>query len=139
MIARIPQRTMDDCVTCVVAMVTGYSYERVCDDSARYAQRTSNGKFYEWWVEYLQHQGLKVELRPFMQAYELWKTGGQTVGILGMTIPRLKRRHVAALDAAGVVDPADGCPDHLHLADYVESRCSQGVVIDAEFLAILRH
>jgi hypothetical protein len=36
-----------------------------------------------------------------------------------------------------VVDPADGFPVHLHLADdYVASRLPQGVVIDTEFLVI---
>ena len=129
---------MNDCVTCVVAMVTGYPYEHVLEDSKRYPQQTSDGKYYEWWVDYFQHQRLKVEFRPFMGAYDLWKEADRAVGILGMTIPHLKRRHVAAVDQAGVVDPADGCPDHIHLADYIQSRLPQGVVFDTEFLAILR-
>jgi hypothetical protein len=35
MIERIPQRAMDDCATCVAAMVMGfpYSYEKVLEDS----------------------------------------------------------------------------------------------------------
>jgi hypothetical protein len=135
MIERIPQRSMDDCVTCVVAMVMGYPYERVLRDSDRYEQQNSSGKFLEWWVEYIQHQGRRVQFRPFMEAYDLWKRPRQ-VGILGMTVPHLKRRHVAAVDMAGVVDPADGSPDHIHLADYVASRLPQGVVFDTEFLAI---
>ncbi len=73
-----------------------------------------------------------------MGAYDLWKEGGRTFGILGMTIPHLKRRHVAAVDQAGVVDPADGYLDHIHLADYIQSRLPQGVVFDTDFLAILR-
>ncbi|HVB82274.1 MAG TPA: hypothetical protein VNE82_20265 [Candidatus Binataceae bacterium] len=118
-------------------MVTGYSYERVLDDSKRYEQQTKDGKFYEWWVDYLQHRGLKVDFRRFIAAYDLWKDGGRTVGILGMTIPHLKRRHVVAVDAGGVVDPADGCPDRLNLADYIASRLPQGVVFDDVFLAIV--
>jgi hypothetical protein len=137
-ITRIPQRTVSDCAICVVAMVTGYPHERVSADSGRYVQQTSDGKFYEWWVDYLQHQGWKVEFRPFTEAYDLWKNGGQLLGILGMTIPRLKRRHVVVVEALGVVDPASGCPDHLHLADYIEDRLPQGVVFDTEFLAIHR-
>jgi len=35
-IVRIPQRTMDDCVICAVAMVMDYPYERVLTDSERY-------------------------------------------------------------------------------------------------------
>ena len=58
MLTRIPQRTQDDCVTCVVAMVRR-SYERVARDSQRYPNRTSDGKFYEWWVDYLEHEGLR--------------------------------------------------------------------------------
>src|ERR1700731_3278434 len=117
MIKRIPQRSMDDCVTCVVAMVMGYPYERVLKDGDCYEQQNSAGKFLEWWVEYIQHKGRTVRLRPFVEAYDLWKNPRQ-VGILGMTVPDLRRRHVAAVDIAGVVDPADGCPDHVHLADY---------------------
>lgn len=137
-IKRIPQRTTDDCVTCVVAMVMGYPYERVLIDAVRYEKTNSDGKFLEWWVAYIQHEGLRVEFRPFMEAYSLWKGQGRTVGILGMTVPALKRRHVVALDAAGVIDPADGFPDHMHLSDYVGSRLPQGIIFDTEFLAIYR-
>jgi hypothetical protein len=73
-----------------------------------------------------------------MGAYDLWKEDGRTVGILGMTIPHIKRRHVAAVDQAGVIDPADGSPDRVHLADYIESRLPQGFVFDTEFLALVR-
>jgi hypothetical protein len=138
MIERIPQRAMDDCVTCVVAMVMGYPYELVLEDSARYEQQSSGGKFLEWWVAYIQHQGRTVQFRPFMEAYDLWKSPRQAVGILGMTIPHLSRRHVVAVDAAGVIDPADGSPDHIYLADYILSRISQGVIFDSEFLMIYR-
>jgi hypothetical protein len=136
MIKRIPQRGIDDCAICVVAMVMGYTYERVLQDSDHYEQQNVRGKFLEWWVEYIRDEGQTAQFRPFVEAYDLWKSPGRTVGILGMTIPHLKRRHVAAVDAAGVVDPANGFPDHLHLADYVASRLPQGVVFDTEFLAI---
>jgi hypothetical protein len=53
-----------------------------------------------------------------------------------MTIPYLKRRHVAAVDPAGVVDPADNFPDHMSLLDYVSSRSSQGFIFDLDYLAI---
>jgi hypothetical protein len=106
-------------------------------DSTRYDKQNSMGKFIEWWMPYMHEQGLRVALRPFMDAYSLWRSPeGRTVGILGMTLPHLKRRHVAAVDAAGVIDPADGFPDHLHLADYIASRLPQGVVFDNDFLAV---
>lgn len=129
---------MDDCVTCVVAMVMGYSYERILEDSARYEQRSTEGKFLEWWVPYIQHQGRTVNFRPFMEAYDLWKSPHEAAGILGMTIPHLKWRHVVAVDAAGVVDPADGFPEHMHLAEYIACRLPGGFVFDTEFLAVYR-
>src|SRR5271170_4575504 len=118
MIVRIPQRTMDDCVICAVAMVMGYPYERVLMDSERYEQRSSAGKFLEWWLGYIGDEGRTAQRRPFLQMYDLWKSPIQAVGILGMEFQHHERRHVVAVDAAGVVDPASGCPDHIHLADY---------------------
>jgi hypothetical protein len=138
MIERIPQKTLDDCTTCVVAMVMGYTYEQVLEDTRPYARRNADGKYLEWWVEYIQHKGLTVAFRPFMEAYDLWKSPGQTVGILGMTIPHMQRRHVVAIDAEGVIDPADGRPNRMHLAEYVASQLAIGIVIDTEFLAIYR-
>lgn len=126
---------MNDCVICVVAMVTGYSYEQVLKDSEHYTKHDAEGKF-EWWVEYIQHEGRTVQRSPFIEAFNLWKSPRRTVGILGMDIPHLKRAHVAAVDAAGVVDPADGFPDHLHLADYCAHRLQDGFVLHADFLAI---
>jgi len=119
-------------------MVMGYTYERVQNDSMSYEKQNNKGKFLEWWVEYIQHQGLRIEFRPFMEAYNLWKSHDRTVGILGMTVPDQRRRHVVAVDSAGVIDPADGFPEHMHLSDYVMSRLPQGVVFDTEYLAIYR-
>jgi hypothetical protein len=128
---------MDDCAICVVAMVMGYSYERVFQDSLRYEKQLSNGKFFEWWVPYIQHQGRRVEFRPFEEAFGLCEKQRYAVGILGMTLPLLKRRHVVALDIAGVIDPADGCPDHMPLVNYIAFRLPYGVVFDDhEFLVI---
>jgi len=127
---------MTDCAICVVAMVTGYPYERVVHDRERYAQQTADGKYYEWWVDYIQHEGWTVQFRPFIEAYGLWKNDGPTAGILGMTIPHLQVRHVAVLDAKGVIDPADGFPDHIHLVDYILQRLPDGVVFDNEFLTV---
>lgn len=135
MIKKISQRQMEDCVTCVLAMVTGYSYEQVEADRSRYSETTSDGKFYEWWFEYLPREGFQIDRRPFMRAYDLGREK-QTVGILGMTIERLKRRHVVALDAFGVVDPATGFPDHFDLAAYIHRRLPEGFVFDGDFLAI---
>ena len=117
-------------------MALDYPYERVLADSNRYEQRSSAGKFLEWWLGYIGDEGWKAERRPFLQMYDLWKSPVQAIGILGMEFPQHQRRHIVAVDAAGVVDPADGFPDHIHLADYVLSRREQGAVFDSDFLMI---
>jgi hypothetical protein len=65
MLLAISQRTTDDCVVRVLAMVMGppYDYERVLQDSARYQKVTANGKFLGWWDTYLKDEGFKVEYR----------------------------------------------------------------------------
>jgi hypothetical protein len=138
MILRIPQRGMMDCAICAVAMVMGppYSYERVAADSARYEHVTREGKFHEWWVPYLQHEGFAVCFRPASDLSALGQFGGTVVGLFGMTIPHVRMRHVVAVDALGVVDPADNFPDYVALSEYAHGRVGQGVVFDDEFLAV---
>jgi hypothetical protein len=136
LVSRVPQRTRDDCVICTVAMALGYSYKRVQSDSRAYPQLTEDGKFFEWWVGYMQDEGRHIALRPSIEAYDLWKHQDGTVGILGMTIERERRRHVAALDTVGVVDPANGAPDHVELAEYIIGRCAQGFLFDPDFLLV---
>jgi hypothetical protein len=135
LLSRLPQRTQEDCVICVVAMIMGYSYKRVLRQSGAYPE-TENGKFFEWWVGYMQDEGYRVTRQPFMSAYDLWKDKSGAVGMLGMTIEHEQRRHVAAIDAAGVVDPASGAPDHIHLAEYIVARRALGIEFDSEFLLV---
>ena len=137
MIHRVEQRGQLDCVTCVVSMVMGsdFPYERVDADSERY-QKTKDGKFYEWWVEYLQHNGFRVYFRPFSGLYQIKCFGGEVVGILGLTIPHERMRHVVAVDELGIVDPSTGAPDHFDIAEYVKARVADGLVFDEKFLAV---
>jgi hypothetical protein len=134
-LTRIPQREPEDCLICTVAMVLGYSYERVLSDSQRYPQQL-DGKYDEWWVDYIQHQGRRVVFRPTSEAHDLVRFPKATVGILGITFYHLKRRHVVALDSMDVLDPRDGQPDHMRLADYMMLNGPDGFDFDSEFLVI---
>ena len=138
MISRIRQRTKADCALCVVAMVMGqpYTYERVLADSLRYPKWDSDGKFPAWWETYLREQGFKAVYCSCSQLPLISTFGGNVVAVLGMNIPSHEASHVVAVDECGVVDPADGAPDHVSLSEYIPSRIAQGVVFDDEFLAV---
>jgi hypothetical protein len=118
-------------------MALGYTYERVLTDEAGYLKQTGNGKFYEWWAEYIAHQGLQQDLRPLNEAANLQSFHGpRAVGILGLTFEHLRWRHVAAIDVVGVVDPANGFPNHMEVAEYVATRQAQGGTFDRDFRVI---
>ncbi|HTU44873.1 MAG TPA: hypothetical protein VMF91_07415 [Bryobacteraceae bacterium] len=138
MIIRIPQRRLDDCVICAVAMVMGppYSYERVAADSDKYPKTSVEGKFPAWWETYLVEEGFDACYCRFNGLYALRNYTGAVVGLLGMDIPHLNRGHVVAVDEVGVVDPADNAPDHVALADYIASRLPDGIVFHDVFLAV---
>jgi hypothetical protein len=73
MVKRIPQRTMEDCSICVLAMGMGgpYDYERVLRDSAKYQATAGNGKFLAWWERYLADEGFQGVYRPFADLCKL--------------------------------------------------------------------
>lgn len=138
MIARIPQRTQDDCAICAVAMVMGppYSYERVLADSAKYSKISSDGKFSAWWETYFRDEGFECIFCQFDGLHALGQYGGVVAGMLGMDIPHLNRGHIVAVDELGVVDPADNAPDHVPLGAYVRNRVQDGVVFHTKWLAV---
>lgn len=138
MIRRIAQRQQDDCAICVVAMLMEplHYYDRVCIESGKYEKNGPSGKFYAWWESYLTDNGFRLCYRPFMDLYELPRFGGRVVGVLGMDMPQLRFSHIVCVDEIGVVDPADGAPDHIELAEYVLSRRAHGAVFHKEFLAV---
>jgi hypothetical protein len=121
-------------------MVMGhpYSYERVLNDSDKYAKFSDSGKFFSWWEPYLRDECFQVCYRPFSDLYALPRFGGCVVGLLGMDIPHIKMVHIVAVDELGVIDPADNAPDHIEINEYVISRKAQGVNFHSEFLAIER-
>jgi hypothetical protein len=138
MIDRIAQRTKDDCAICTVAMVMGepYTYERVLTESAEFPMRTDGGKFLAWWEPYLARERFEKAYRPFLDLYQLPRSNGNVRGILGMEVSHLRKRHVVAVDELGIIDPADGAPDHIDIQEYVLSRLPQGFRFDDEFLAV---
>lgn len=140
MIDRIPQRTQTDCAICVVAMVMGhlYTYERVMNDSMKYAKVAEDDKFYAWWEPYLRDEGFRAAYRPFLDVYSLPQFDGRIVGLVGMGLPHLKVGHIVAVDEIGIIDPANNAPDHMEIAEYVRSRKSQGANFHGEFLAVER-
>ncbi len=140
MIERISQRTETDCAICTVAMVMGppYSYERVLRDSAKYPEVLENGKFRAWWEPYLRTEGFQAVYRPFLDLYNLPRFRGRLVGLLGMTITQMEKRHIVAADEIGIIDPAGEAPDHIEIGTYIMDRKSQGFTFDDDFLAVER-
>jgi hypothetical protein len=138
MIARLPQRTKDDCAICVVAMVMRfpYTYERVLQDSSKYPKFTPDGKFPAWWETYFRDEGFDAFYCHSDGLYALPDYGGNVLGMLGMDIPYLKAAHIVAVDEIGVVDPADNAPDHLPLQEYVWNRLHDAVVFHDHWLAV---
>ena len=138
MIVRIPQREQDDCVISAVAMIMGppYTYDRVLMDSGNYEQICPDGMFPAWWETYLRNEGFQFAYRPFMELYNLIHHRGRVVGLLNMDFPHLNKGHIVAVDEVGVIDPADGSPDHIALEEYIRPRISQGAKFHDEFLAV---
>ena len=136
MIVRIPQRTMDDCVICSVAMVTGYTYERVLKDSESYERETPEGEFPAWWETYLKAEGYRTEYQDFMRLYDIVRHDGRVVGLLMMNFPAKQASHIVAVDEQGIVDPATGARDHTPIEEYIGPRLADGAEFHKEFLWI---
>jgi len=137
MIERIPQRSEDDCVICVVAMVMGapYSYEKMLIDSQPYKKTCTDGTSIAWWERYLVDKGFQIQ-RCLTSSLHLFPATRGVVGILGMDMPHLKRGHLVAVDECGIIDPADNAPDHVSIPEYFRARRAQGVVFQDDFLAV---
>jgi len=72
---KISQRTGDDCLICVLAMVMRppYSYEKVLQDSKKYQQTNDRGRFLPWFADYLKDEGFEVEHRPIVRPQNVFK------------------------------------------------------------------
>lgn len=133
-IIRVPQRTNTDCAICCVAAVLGVPYETVLSDRReRYGHMDDNTS---WWSEYLADQGLHCKWAPTGTMARLEAHGGTALGLLVMTHPTCGRAHMVAADELGIVDPADGSPDHIPFDTYPELRRAQGFEFQSEFLLI---
>jgi hypothetical protein len=86
---KISQRTEDDCVVCVLAMVMGapYTYEKVLQDSRKYPTTDNEGHTIAWWK-------------------------------LVFQIPHMKMGHIVAIDRFGVIDPQDRPAEYRSVDDF---------------------
>lgn len=120
---KISQRTGRDCLICVLAMVMGYTYERVLQDSAKYRQTDDQGRTRSWWVEYLNDEGFEVEHRPMSDLRTFSELASLPEGSRAMLVfhmPHLKINHIVAIDRGGVIDPRDDPPEYKSVGDFSE-------------------
>lgn len=109
---KISQRTGDDCVICVLAMVMGppYTYEKVLQDSKKYRQTDDRGRFLPWFADYLRDEGFEVEHRPMTDPRTLSDLASlpeASRAMLVFRMPHRKINHIVAIDHRGVIDPQD--------------------------------
>jgi hypothetical protein len=135
-VVRINQREMTDCAICVAAMVLSYSYERVLEDRRRRYPQLDNKT--AWWEWYFQDEGRVVDYLPLAQLQVVQVKDSAVIGVLMANNPAIEKGHVVVVDEVGVVDPADGCPDHLMFARWASLKVTQGFVLDRDFLAVAR-
>jgi len=102
MMEKISQRTEDDCVICVVAMVMGppYTYERVLQDSKKYPRTDNEGRTIAWWKDYLKDEGFEIEQRPLsdLRSFsDLACLPETNRAMLVFQIPHMKMGHIVAV------------------------------------------
>lgn len=120
---KVSQRTGDDCVVCVLAMVMGppYTYERVLENSKKYQQTDDRGRFVAWWAEYLKDEGFEVEHRAMSDPAtfsDLASLPAGTRAMLVFRMPHLKINHIVAIDHCGVIDPQDYPAEYQSVPDF---------------------
>jgi hypothetical protein len=107
---KVSQRTGDDCLICVLAMVMGppYTYERVSRDSQKYRHTDDQGRFVAWFADYLRDEGFEAEHRPISDLRTFSDLASLPEGRRAMLVfrmPHLKINHVVAIDHRGIIDP----------------------------------
>ena len=134
-VVSVNQRQRDDCAICTAAMVMSYPYEQVLEDRhqryPRFDDKTA------WWEWYFQDEGRQIEYLPLQERDAIRANHSNVLGVIGLKHHGLSVGHIVVLDELGVVDPADGLPDHMAFADWRIARLSQGFVLEREFLAVL--
>jgi hypothetical protein len=125
MMEKISQRTEDDCVICVLAMVMGppYNYERVLQDSKKYRRTDDKGRTVAWWKDFLEDEGFEIEQRPLSDSRsfsDLASLQENSRAMLVFRMPHLKIGHVVAIDRCGVIDPQDDPAEYKDVDDFCE-------------------
>jgi hypothetical protein len=120
---KISQRTGDDCVLCVLAMVMGqpYTYERVLQDSKNYPKTNAAGQNIAWWKGYLSDEGFEVEIRPLSDPESFSDLASLPEGsraMLVFQIRDMKIGHIVAIDQFGVIDPQDHPAEYRSVDDF---------------------
>lgn len=116
-------------------MVLSYRYERVLEDRQQRFPQFDNKT--SWWEWYFLDEGRQIEYLP-LQARDLIQDHDSNVlGVIGLKHHGHAMGHIVVLDELGVVDPAEGFPDHMSFADWRVAKLSQGFVLEPEFLAVL--
>lgn len=122
---KISQRTADDCLICVLAMVMGppYTYERLLQDSKKYRKTNDQGLFVAWFADYLHDEGFEVEHRPMSDLRTFSDLASLPEGSRAMLVfhmPHLKINHIVAIDQGGVIDPRDDPPEYKSVDNFRE-------------------
>jgi len=133
-VRRVPQRGIDDCAICAVAMVLGHEYERVQTDRRQRYDHFDDKT--AWWEHYLEDEGRTCQYVPTTALDSIAKQGADVLGLLVMHHHQERASHVVAIDELGFVDPSDGFPDHVPFDRYPLIKGAQGFVPDQDFLAI---
>ncbi len=123
MMEKISQRTEDDCVICVLAMVMGppYNYERVLQDSKKYRRTDDMGRTVAWWKDYLKDEGFEIEQRPLsdLRSFsDLASLPADSRAMLVFRMPHLKIGHIVAIDRFGVIDPQERPAGYRSVNDF---------------------
>jgi hypothetical protein len=121
---KISQRTGNDCVICVLAMVMGppYTYEKVLQGSKKYLKTNAAGQTVAWWKDYLTDEGFEIEMRPLSDPKsfsDLASLPKDSRAMLVFEIPHMKIGHIVAIDRFGVIDPQDHPAEYKSVDDFV--------------------
>jgi hypothetical protein len=121
---KISQRTSEDCLICVLAMVMGppYTYERVLEDSKKYRRAGDEGLTMARSKDYLNNEGFEVENRPLSDLRTFSDLASLPSNSRAMLFFRTRPKigHVVAIDQDGVIDPEDHPAEYKSIRDFRE-------------------
>lgn len=121
---KISQRTGDDCLICVLAMVMGppYTYEIVSEDSKKYRRRGDQMLTMASAKDYLINEGFEVEDRPLSDLRTFSNLASLPDNTRAMLFFRTRPQigHVVAIDRGRVIDPEDDSVEYRTISDFRE-------------------